>query len=706
MKGFDGCFILQYVFQNVSRWKPEVIRTGTKLITIRCGKSITFLDSLNFIQLPLSKFPEAFKFEESKGFFPHFFNTNDNFNYIGPIPDKHYYGCDTMKTKERADFLTWHREQLANNYVFNLKDEILKYCILDVNILRKGCLKFRECFLKINNNVDPFLESLTIASACNLVFRRNFLKSETIGIIPKNGYRCSDNQSKIAITWLSWLMQTENINISHAGNGREVRLNGSLLVDGFCQETNTVFEFYGCWWHGCEKCFFNQTSNLNNKHDALFLRRENTFAIEEKIRKLGCNIRTIWECTFRNDIKDNPDLNRFVNEHNLESFTPLNPRDCFFGGRTNVCKLYYKCKDNEKIKYYDVCSLYPFINKYGKYPIGHPKKIYVGNDCLNIDITTFEGVIKCIVMPPQHLYHPVLPYRYKGKLTFPLCKTCVEISNQYDCGHKPEERQFTGTYVADELRKAVELGYVITLLLEAWEYNVVQYNKETNTKGLFTDYVNRFLKMKQEYSGWLSWCDSEDKKQLYLTQYFEKEGIVLDAENISENSGMRFISKIMLNSFWGKFGQRENPQKTEIIDDARTLFDLLTNHSRITHNLTIVNNDVLLANWDSVCEDIIPLKTVNVIIAAYTTAGARLELYKYLEKLDRRVLYFDTDSVIFTQKEDEWQPEIGDSYISEFVSGGPKNYAYRYWVTKERLFKTVCKVKGITLHYKNEKLLN
>ena len=41
----------------------------------------------------------------------------------------------------------------------------------------------------------------------------------------------------------------------------------------------------------------------------------------------------------------------------------------------------------------------------------------------------------------------------------------------------------------------------------------------------------------------------------------------------------------------------------------------------------------------------------NVVVAAFVTAHARLHLYNDLQKLDRRVLYFDTDSVIFTQKE-------------------------------------------------------
>lgn len=71
-----------------------------------------------------------------------------------------------------------------------------------------------------------------------------------------------------------------------------------------------------------------------------------------------------------------------------------------------------------------------------------------------------------------------------------------------------------------------------------------------------------------------------------------------------------------------------------------------------------------------------------------------MELYKYLDMLATdRALYFDTDSVIFTFKYGDVMPERGDflgqltdelaeygpgSYIDEFVSGGPKNYAFTY----------------------------
>ena len=82
--------------------------------------------------------------------------------------------------------------------------------------------------------------------------------------------------------------------------------------------------------------------------------------------------------------------------------------------------------------------------------------------------------------------------------------------------------------------------------------------------------------MKQEASGWPSWCNTEDDKQRYIDDYFEKEGIRLDYEKIVKNPGLRALAKLMLNSFWGKFGQRSNLPQIEYVSDPSVYFDLLT----------------------------------------------------------------------------------------------------------------------------------
>ena len=121
------------------------------------------------------------------------------------------------------------------------------------------CNKFRNLFIDITN-IDPF-KSVTIASACNKYLRTYRLKENTIGIIPNGGYNNPRLYSKAGIYWLEYLMKKEKIYITHAQNNgeRKIHINGkTYYVDGYCDKTNTIYEFFGCYYHGCNKCFVDE----------------------------------------------------------------------------------------------------------------------------------------------------------------------------------------------------------------------------------------------------------------------------------------------------------------------------------------------------------------------------------------------------------------------------------------------------------------
>ena len=74
-----------------------------------------------------------------------------------------------------------------------------------------------------------------------------------------------------------------------------------------------------------------------------------------------------------------------------------------------------------------------------------------------------------------------------------------------------------------------------------------------------------------------------------------------------------------------------------------------------------------------------------MFIVAFTTSQARLKLYGALDTLKERVLYYNTDSVIYRWKPGqvdlpldeflgEFTDEVSGDPIVEFVSGGAKNY--------------------------------
>ena len=67
---------------------------------------------------------------------------------------------------------------------------------------------------------------------------------------------------------------------------------------------------------------------------------------------------------------------------------------------------------------------------------------------------------------------------------------------------------------------------------------------------------------------------------------------------------------------------------------------------------------------EALCENISP--NLNIFVACFTTCWARLRLYEALELLNERVLYFDTDSVIFVQSPGEVEPLLGD-YLGDFT---------------------------------------
>jgi len=84
-----------------------------------------------------------------------------------------------------------------------------------------------------------------------------------------------------------------------------------------------------------------------------------------------------------------------------------------------------------------------------------------------------------------------------------------------------------------------------------------------------------------------------------------------------------------------------------------------------------------------------------------------------LEQLGERILYYDTDSVIYLQEEGQPNPVLGsylgeftseldpDDHIVEFVSGGPKNYGYQ-----TKVGHVECKVRGFRLNSEGKTQLN
>jgi hypothetical protein len=607
-RGYDYKFIIRWVYANTD-YQPFVIFAGQKIMYMAIKElNVRFIDSLSFITRPLKVFPKIFGEKElKKGYFPHWFNTKQNWTYIGDMPPKEEFRCDSFNEKDRADFLEWYDEKVKSGYVWNHKKEMEEYCISDVDILRKCCIKFRQLYLSIAS-IDPF-QYLTIASVCMAIFKYHFIDKS----FP---YRYKEFNDK---------------------------------------------------WQGDPSKYEQAEREQYNLEKETF--ENDTYEIVFQDKKIG------------------------IVPHKDTEFI----RQSFFGGRTNACKLIYNFKEGEEGKYADVTSLYPTVNYYDDYPKGHYE--IIDEEWCNenqkdmvrsVRNKEFYGFIDCSISPPKKLYHPLLP-RKGEKLIFDL-------------------NDKRGVWTSKEVYKAIDLGYKIRYIHKIFHY------PET-TKDLFKDYVATFLKIKQEASGYPLWVKNETDKDKYINDYFHNQGIRMDKSKIVKNPGLREIAKLCLNSLWGKFGQRTNLGRCEILKDKGELIKIILNPKYENVEYEHISDDKVQVNYHIKDKYVENDFNTSIAIASFTTSSARLRLYEGLEKLQRQVLYFDTDSVVYRYNPNDpnnnkcmecgdylgdWTDELdGVKMIGTFVSGGPKNYSYE---TDDGEYHT--KVKGISLNYEVRQKIN
>ena len=747
LKGYDSYFVLEQCYKQYL--KPQQLVNGAKILSLSFA-GLRFLDSLSFLPMALSAFPKAFGLTElKKGFFPHFFNTQDNQDYVGPIPAHDYYDPQGMSPARKAEFEEWHAARVAENYEFHFAQELLSYCQSDVRLLKEGCQTFATEFQQIAG-FNPFEHCITIASACNRFFRKHCLTPQTIASEPIRGWHHKGKPySRAALEWLYWQEHVEREArhaaitpdewdhhdlmaqaypdyphpfleedyIQHAKNKGEMTLLIAcqpMRVDGYNATTRTVYEFHGCFFHGCPACFPNRHVPLK-MHDRqtmadLYLR---TQARDRAIQQAGYTLVTQWECKWKQLKATRDDIQGFVD--GLGLVARLEPRDAFYGGRTEAVTLHAVADPDrgESIQYLDFTSLYPWVNKNCTYPVGHPQII---TEPASTDLTPYFGLAKVTVLPPYGLYLPVLPYRAHGKLLFPLCRSCVEdelvkplLERSSRCSHTDAERALTGTWCTIELEEALAQGYDVLQVHEIWHF------AQTSTQ-LFAQYINTFLKMKQEADGWpASVGTGALNRQEYIATYLEHEGVQLEYAQIEKNPAKRALAKLMLNSFWGKFGQASNKSQVEAISSPAKFHRLLNQDDVHLHAIRVVNEEMLEVVYNKITEAAPIQPHVNIFIAAFTTAHARLHLYREALFLlqPQQVLYMDTDSIIYKHAPGQPQLPTGaylgqfknelaeDDTIVEFATAGPKNYGY---LTLQG--KVDCKVRGFSLNARGQEQLN
>ncbi|KAJ1519203.1 hypothetical protein ONE63_011191 [Megalurothrips usitatus] len=220
---------------------------------------------------------------------------------------------------------------------------------------------------------------------------------------------------------------------------------------------------------------------------------------------------------------------------------------------------------------------------------------------------------------------------------------------------------------------------------------------------------------KIQYSGWPSFCTSQELKNEYIKRWKEQVGIVIDPEAVRLNPSLRQWGKGIINVGWGKLCQLPQQTSISMVKGYKELLDFVMNDTIEVLSLIALSDTVIQVTWKTVDDCVESLPINSVITGAYTTMHARLELYKVLDHLQERAFYCDTDSCVFLSKPGLPDPPLGlyfgqltdefesygvGSYCYEWVSAGAKQYAMKVAcggdVSKT---KVIIKLRGISLNY-------
>ncbi|EGT44424.1 hypothetical protein CAEBREN_01858 [Caenorhabditis brenneri] len=755
---YDHNFILSIMMKRF-HIIPEYVSNGTSLIMANIIKrrssdvfnDLKFRDSLRYIPMPLSKMPKTFGIVEmKKGYYPYYFNHPENYGkrLIG-LPDKHFYDPNHMKSEALVEFEKWYDEHKFDTFIAD--QEILEYCQNDVEILTAGLSEYiKVCFLsivaknfflqickKLFKGWNPILSSCTIASFVKHILKFEHFTKGDLGIIPENGFP-ERNNSVFALKMLMWIEKKFGVTIQHKLRGPEKKLkmtNGQcFFVDGFDEQTNTVYEIHGCFYHGCPQCT-NPTMihplrpGVENK--AVY---DSTIQREECIRQAGYNLISLWEHEIRDLLRKDSSMRTFFEK--CRHATHLIPRDGMYGGRTQPFQMIVECNQDEECRYDDFNSLYPSVNIMYKYPRGQPKLIKKEFPrIIPGELMTKKGLYFCSVIAPTDIKIPVLPYKIPGYLTFPSCRSCIENNQNLACIHdKVTQRYLTGVWTHVELNTAIERGYRVLKFHEIWWWP----DNEWVEADYFVNYLKPMIQLKHESSGWPRDDMSMEEKQKYIELIKQRDGVELDLENVRKADNMREMAKLFLNTCWGmllknfKFYKfhlgkfAENPIKHE-----SKLFETL-DHGSQSDYMDDQNYEVTgIKDWDegitlitrkAKIESVLTKEFTNVVIGIYTTSYARLRLLQAMEAVgSENLIYVDTDSVIYKKKISDPNPveqligdglgklksEIPNGYrMKKIVSMASKVYSYCLENVQTLEEKIVTKFKGVVLNTSTERVIN
>jgi hypothetical protein len=287
--------------------------------------------------------------------------------------------------------------------------------------------------------------------------------------------------------------------------------------------------------------------------------------------------------------------------------------------------------------YYDVNSLYPTVYSSQPVPTGNPE--YFKGNVLDHYPDAF-GFFKCNITAPVDIKVPILQTHVETKSG---TRTVAPLGS------------WTDVLFSEEMHSAIKYGYKITIT-EGFMFDKAN---------IFQKYVNDIYAIKKAHS---------------------------------PSDPMYLISKLLLNSLYGRFGMAPILNKHEVIK-SNELDKFFSNVEINIVDVIDLNNGLNIVSFinkeDPDDDSDIANSDISISIAASCTAYARVALSYFLNSDDYNVYYHDTDSIITDKPlNDKFVgKELGqlklEYKVNKAVFLAPKVYSI---ITDQG--KTVTKVKG------------
>ena len=614
------------------------IMRGAKFMQLKLGDRLVFRDSLLHVKGSLRNLAKDFCSDSNlrKGHFPHLFNSIENYDYVGTIPDKKYFDlCFILKNEnDKKEFDDWY-DTWNGRDDWNFRQELEAYCVDDVKILAKIVKGYHDvCFA--STGMSPWLNA-TAPSFVHEVF----------------------------VTLLSQQLE---------------------LPDP----------------------------------------KEDKNLYSARVQELA----------------------------DKDFWAVLKPNEYWFarkalrGGRTEIKKMYHHVTEEERLQgrnitYQDVNSLYPYQQVEHDFPIGTPL-IHVWDvnyypcvkhqnnpeakcDCpfmnrgdrfLKIKNCVFErqwtveeilndseffGIVCCTVIPPKDLYHPVLVAWNEDQ------QKCVASLKEED------HVEITTTSV--EFVTALRHGYRLV--------KIHRYDQYKKSPSLWREKILDFYLEKMLNSGPAPEADALDEFIRKWEDRFELGDQI--RKSIQEGRWGNYparkqTAKIMINSAWGKHAQRPIMPEADIFSfatDMHKVYDFFQNlTSRVFsfQDAIPLSDDKVMYRFQKNGATANPdLHGGYLPAALFVPAYGRMQLWEQLNRLGKRVLMCDTDSIVYIRDPDgynipkgdmlgEWEVEKIDSKnggIQTFVGLGPKTYGLKTWSGP-----CLVKAKGLSLNLATSRAVN